>query len=76
MEKLPPWADPHQPEPLDWRDFVQHEGGGVSLTPGARKTLVVVDQERKKDEINHRLLSQSVPRGLVPLVQKRLISSD
>lgn len=31
-------------------------------------------QERKKDEINHPLLAQSVPLGLVPLVQARLLA--
>ena len=31
-------------------------------------------QERKKDEINHPLLAQSVPLGLVPLVQARLMA--
>ena len=55
-------------------DFVVHEGGGVSLTPDARKTVVVAYQERKRDEINHPLLAQAVPLGLVPLVQARLLA--
>jgi len=54
--------------------FVLREGGGVSLQPDARKTVVVAYQERKKDEINHPLLAQSVPLGLVPLVQARLLA--
>jgi CRISPR-associated protein Cas1 len=55
-------------------DFVLREGGGVSLEPDARKAVVVAYQERKKDEINHPLLAQSVPLGLVPLVQARLMA--
>ena len=55
-------------------DFVVHEGGGVSLTPDARKTVVVAYQERKRDEINPPLLAQAVPLGLVPLVQARLLA--
>ena len=50
------------------------EGGGVSLEPDARKAVVVAYQERKKDESNHPLLGQSVPLGLVPLVQARLMA--
>ena len=55
-------------------DFALREGGGVLLEPDARKTVVVAYQERKKDEINHPLLAQSVPLGLVPLVQARLLA--
>ena len=55
-------------------DFVLSEGGGVQLQPDARKEVVVTDQERKKDEINHPLLAQAVPLGLVPLVQARLLA--
>lgn len=40
----------------------------------ARKAVVVAYQERKKDEITHPLLAQSLPLGLVPLVQARLLA--
>ena len=40
----------------------------------ARKAVVVVFQERKKDEMTHPLLAQTVPSGLVPLVQVRLLA--
>jgi CRISPR-associated protein Cas1 len=46
----------------------------VSLEPAARKAVVVAYQERKKDEINHALLAQAVPLGLVPMVQARLMA--
>jgi CRISPR-associated protein Cas1 len=50
------------------------EGGGVALQGDARKAVVVAYQERKKDDITHPLLAQSLPLGLVPLVQARLLA--
>lgn len=55
-------------------DFVVREGGGVSLTAEARKSVVVAFQERKQDEVQHLVLVQSIPLGLVPLVQARLMA--
>lgn len=79
MEEFRPWADRLaltliNRGQLEAEDFVLREGGGVSLEPDARKAVVVAYQERKKDEINHPLLAQSVPLGLVPLVQARLMA--
>ena len=79
MEEFRPWADRLALSlinrgQLKVDDFVLREGGGVSLQPDARKAVVVAYQERKKDEINHPLLAQSVPLGLVPLVQARLLA--
>ncbi len=79
MEEFRPWADRLaltlvNRGQLAADDFVLREGGGVSLEPDARKAVVVAYQERKKDEINHPLLAQSVPLGLVPLVQARLLA--
>lgn len=59
---------------LDADDFVVREGGAVSLDVDARKAVVVAFQERKREEINHPLLAQAVPLGLVPLVQARLLA--
>lgn len=55
-------------------DFAMREGGGVSLMPDARKAVVVAFQERKQEEIQHPLLAQPVPLGMVPLVQARLMA--
>jgi CRISPR-associated protein Cas1 len=55
-------------------DFDLREGGGVALKPDARKAVVVAFQERKQEEIAHPLLSQTVPLGMVPLVQARLMA--
>jgi CRISP-associated protein Cas1 len=79
MEEFRPWADRLaltliNRGQLAAKDFVLREGGGVSLEPDARKAVVVAYQERKRDEINHPLLAQTVPLGLVPLVQARLLA--
>ncbi|ASM78154.1 subtype I-C CRISPR-associated endonuclease Cas1 [Vitreoscilla filiformis] len=55
-------------------DFQEREGGGVLLATEARKTVLVAFQERKKEEIQHPLLTQPVALGLVPLVQARLLA--
>jgi CRISPR-associated protein Cas1 len=55
-------------------DFVEREGGAVLLEGDARKAVVVAYQERKKEELRHALLVESVPLGVVPLVQARLLA--
>lgn len=54
--------------------FVEREGGAVLLDGDARKAVVVAYQERKGDELRHGLLAESVPLGVVPLVQARLLA--
>jgi CRISPR-associated protein Cas1 len=54
--------------------FDEREGGAVMLQGDARKTVVVAFQERKQDSLTHPLLAESVPLGLVPLVQARLLA--
>jgi CRISPR-associated protein Cas1 len=46
----------------------------VLLEGDARKAVVVAYQERKQEEMTHPLLTQSVPLGLLPLVQARLMA--
>lgn len=55
-------------------DFEEREGGAVMLQGDGRKAVVVAFQERKREELTHPLLAQSVPLGLVPLVQARLLA--
>ncbi len=79
MEEFRPWADRLaltlvNRGQLHAGDFAVREGGGVSLQADARKAVVVAYQERKRDEITHPLLAQTVPLGLVPLVQARLLA--
>lgn len=56
------------------KDFVQREGGAVLLEGDARKAVVVAYQERKQEALTHALLAESVPLGVVPLVQARLLA--
>jgi len=56
------------------KDFAVREGGGVTLLPDGRKTVVVAFQERKQEAIQHPLLAQPIALGLVPLVQARLLA--
>ena len=55
-------------------DFVLREGGAVMLQGDARKQVVVAFQERKQESLTHPLLAESLPLGLVPLVQARLLA--
>lgn len=55
-------------------DFDHREGGAVQLRDEARKGVLVGYQERKQEELTHPLLAQSVPLGLLPLIQARLLA--
>ena len=59
---------------LSGADFEEREGGAVLLQGDARKSAVVAYQERKQEALTHPLLAESVPLGLVPLVQARLLA--
>ncbi len=79
MEEFRSWADRLaltliNRGQLSADDFALLEGGGVSLEPDARKAVVLAYQERKRDEVNHPLLAQTVSLGVVPLVQARLLA--
>lgn len=56
------------------RDFVVDAGGAVSLTDEGRKQILVAWQERKKRELRHPFLGETVPMGLVAHLQARLLS--
>jgi CRISPR-associated endonuclease Cas2 len=79
MEEFRPWADRLaltliNRGQLSPSDFVEREGGAVLLEGDARKAVVVAYQERKQDALTHPLLAESVPLGVVPLVQARLLA--
>ena len=79
MEEFRPWADRLaltliNRGQVQAGDFDLREGGGVALQGDARKAVVVAYQERKKDELQHPVLAQSIPLGLAPLVQARLLA--
>ncbi len=55
-------------------DFVEREGGAVLLEGDARKTVLVAYQERKQENLSHPLLSETLPLGLLPHLQARLLA--
>ncbi len=55
-------------------DFDRDPAGGVTLKDAARRTFLSEYQTRKSREIQHPLLEQPVPAGLLPHVQARLLS--
>lgn len=54
--------------------FQEFPGGAVYLTDDGRKTVLTAYQQRKAEEVQHRVLKQKVPLGLVPHVQARLLA--
>ena len=79
MEEFRPWADRLALTVINRGqvaadDFMLREGGGVTLEADARKAVVVAYQERKREELMHPLLAQTVALGLVPLIQARLLA--
>ena len=56
------------------KDLVMEEAGGVSLTDDARKRVLVAWQDRKRDEIRHPFLDETIPWGLVASVQAQLLA--
>lgn len=55
-------------------DFIEHPGGAVTLKDEARRRAVVAYQERKQETLTHPLLEQTLPLGLAPFVQARLLA--
>jgi len=59
---------------LKTEHFEQTPGGAFRLTEEGRKAVIVAYQKRKEEEIEHRVLKEKVPLGLVPHVQARLLA--
>jgi CRISP-associated protein Cas1 len=55
-------------------DFIEREGGAVSLEGDARRAVVIAYQERKQEEVTHPLLETKMPIGLLPQIQARLLA--
>ena len=55
-------------------DFIVEEAGGVRLTDDARKRVLVGWQERKRDELRHPFLGETVTLGLVAHIQAQLLA--
>ncbi len=56
------------------KDFQIREGGSVSMSDAARKTVLGAWQERKRVERRHPFLSEQAPLGLVPYLQAQLLA--
>ena len=56
------------------KDFDCRDGGSVLLNDTGRKTVITAYQERKQETLNHPVLDQSVPIGLLPQLQARLLA--
>jgi len=55
-------------------DFEETPGGAVQLTEDGRRAVIVAYQKRKEEVLNHHLLKEKLPIGLVPHVQARLLA--
>ncbi|CCE23040.1 type I-C CRISPR-associated endonuclease Cas1c [Methylotuvimicrobium alcaliphilum] len=61
-------------EQLNAKDFDKREGGSVLLNDKGRKTVIGAFQTRKQEELNHPVLDQSLPIGLLAQIQARLLA--
>lgn len=59
---------------LNASHFVERPGGAVYLNDDGRKEVLVAYQKRKQEEIQHPVLEQKTPVGLIPHVQARLLA--
>jgi len=59
---------------LQAEHFVSLPGGAVHLNDAGRKAVLQAYQQRKEDEVGHRMLDQKLPLGLVPYIQARLLA--
>jgi CRISPR-associated protein Cas1 len=56
------------------RGFTTDAGGAVSMEDGTRRTVLTAYAERKREEVQHPLFGESVPVGLLPHLQARLLA--
>lgn len=59
---------------LQASDFDEREGGAVLLNDKGRKTVIAAYQTRKQETITHPVLKQTLPVGLLPHWQARLLA--
>lgn len=55
-------------------DFERQDGGAVLLNDDGRRKVILAWQDRKTQDVPHRVLKESVPIGLLPHVQARLLA--
>ncbi len=54
--------------------FATDPGGAVTMDERTRRTVLTAYQERKREEVQHPLLKETVPVGLLPHLQARLLA--
>lgn len=54
--------------------FDERPGGAISLTEEGRKLVIVAYQQRKREELTHPTVGRSVPVGLIPHIQARILA--
>ena len=54
--------------------FQTREGGAVEMTEGTRKEIITAWRERKKDEVTHPLLGQTMRVGMLVHVQAKVLA--
>jgi CRISPR-associated protein Cas1 len=59
---------------VDRNDFVRKENGAILLKPDLKKELITAWQKRKREEIRHPFLEESIPIGLLPYSQALLLA--
>ncbi len=55
-------------------DFVRDEGGAVAMTEAGRKAVLNAWAERKKEELRHPFIGETVTLGLMPHLQAQLLA--
>lgn len=55
-------------------DFRHADGGAVTLTDDARKTVLVAYQERKREEVLHPFLGEKAAIGVLPYLQAQSLA--
>lgn len=56
------------------KHFVERPGGAVHLEDEGRREVIVAYQKRKQEELQHPVLEQKIPIGLIPHTQARLLA--
>ncbi len=59
---------------ISHEDFIFRPGGAVEMQDKARRTLITAYQQRKQEEIYHPVLQQTVPLGVLPLYQAKILA--
>jgi CRISPR-associated protein Cas1 len=54
--------------------FEERPGGAVLLNDEGRRAVLIAYQRRKQEEVHHAVIERSLPVGLIPHVQARLLA--